>query len=179
MSTLVCWGHTCVLSHFHHVWLFGDPMDCSPPGSSVHGISQQEYQSGLPCPPLLEDLPDPGIEPASLKFPAVSGGFFTTRASWEALWGHISTQLSRPPSVGAPSLSHWDTREVLNLISDSNANDRTKGFCCPLSGSMVNTSQQTRLFKRSTPSWAGVFKSLLGSFMIPQKMKVVGLGDLY
>ena len=25
-----------------------DPMDCSPPGSSVHGISQQEYWSGLP-----------------------------------------------------------------------------------------------------------------------------------
>ena len=23
-----------------HVWLFCDPMDCSPPGSSVHGISQ-------------------------------------------------------------------------------------------------------------------------------------------
>ena len=27
-----------------------DPMVCSPPGSSVHGISQQEYWSGLPFP---------------------------------------------------------------------------------------------------------------------------------
>ena len=27
-----------------------DPMDCSPPGSSVHGILQQEYWSGLPYP---------------------------------------------------------------------------------------------------------------------------------
>ena len=28
-----------------------DPMDCSPPGSSVHGIfSRQEYWSGLPFP---------------------------------------------------------------------------------------------------------------------------------
>ena len=27
-----------------------DPMDCSPPGSSVHGILWQEYWSGLPCP---------------------------------------------------------------------------------------------------------------------------------
>ena len=26
-----------------HVWLFCDPMDCSPPGSSGHGISHQEY----------------------------------------------------------------------------------------------------------------------------------------
>ena len=27
-----------------------DPMDCSLPGSSVHGISRQEYWSGLPLP---------------------------------------------------------------------------------------------------------------------------------
>ena len=29
----------CVLSCFSHVWLC-DPVDCSPPGSSVHGILQ-------------------------------------------------------------------------------------------------------------------------------------------
>ena len=29
-----------------------DPMDSSPPGSSVHGIFQQEYWSGLPFPSL-------------------------------------------------------------------------------------------------------------------------------
>ena len=28
-----------------------DRMDCSSPGSSVHGFSRQEYWSGLPCPP--------------------------------------------------------------------------------------------------------------------------------
>ena len=27
-----------------------DPMDCSPPGSSTHGLSRQEYWSGLPLP---------------------------------------------------------------------------------------------------------------------------------
>ena len=27
-----------------------NPMDCSPPGSSVHGIFQEEYWSGLPFP---------------------------------------------------------------------------------------------------------------------------------
>ena len=38
-----------------------NPMDCSPPGSSVHGgFSRQEYWSGLPCPP--GDLPNPGME---------------------------------------------------------------------------------------------------------------------
>ena len=34
-------------------------MDCSPPGSSVHGIFWQEYWSGLPF-SLPGDLPDPG-----------------------------------------------------------------------------------------------------------------------
>ena len=37
-------------------------------------FSRQEYWSGLPFPPP-EDLPDPGIKPAS---PALAGGFFTT-----------------------------------------------------------------------------------------------------
>ena len=31
-----------------------DPMDCSPPGSSVHGIFQAEYWSGLPLPSLMK-----------------------------------------------------------------------------------------------------------------------------
>ena len=60
------------------------PMDCSPPGSSVHGILQARYWSGLPCPPL-GDLPDPGIEPASLVSPALASGFFTTSATREAI----------------------------------------------------------------------------------------------
>ena len=41
-----------------------NPMDCSLPGSSVHGISRQEYWSGLPF-PSPRDHPDPGIEPGS------------------------------------------------------------------------------------------------------------------
>ena len=28
----------------------GDPMDCSPPGSSIHGIFQARYWSGVPLP---------------------------------------------------------------------------------------------------------------------------------
>ena len=49
-----------------------NPMNCSPPSSTVHEDSQQEYWSGLPCPPP-GDLPDPGIEPASLMSPALAG----------------------------------------------------------------------------------------------------------
>ena len=55
-----------------------NPMDCSPPGFSVHGILQaKECWSGLPF-ATAEDLPDPGIKPASPVFPALVGGFFTT-----------------------------------------------------------------------------------------------------
>ena len=42
-----------------------DPMDCNPPGSSIHEIFQAMYWTALPCPSPW-DLPDPGIEPTSL-----------------------------------------------------------------------------------------------------------------
>ena len=38
-----------------------DPMDCSPPGSSIHEFSRQEYWSGLPF-PSPGVLPNPGIK---------------------------------------------------------------------------------------------------------------------
>ena len=69
-----------------------EPMDSSPPGSSVHGILQEEYWSGCPCPPP-GDLPDPGVKPASLASPAMAGGFLTTRATWEdPPWWPFSTK---------------------------------------------------------------------------------------
>ena len=55
-------------------------MDCSPPGSSVHGIL---WAGGLPSPPS-GDLPDTGIESVSLVSPALAGRLFTTSAPWEA-----------------------------------------------------------------------------------------------
>ena len=45
------------------------------------GFSRQEYRSGLPGPPP-EDLPEPGIKPASLMSPALAGRFYTTSATW-------------------------------------------------------------------------------------------------
>ena len=46
-----------------------EPLDCSPPGSSVHGILRQEFWSELPF-PSPGDLPNPGIEPRSPAFQA-------------------------------------------------------------------------------------------------------------
>ena len=42
----------------------GDPVDCSPPGSSSMGLSRQECWSGWPF-PSPGDLPDPGMEARS------------------------------------------------------------------------------------------------------------------
>ena len=51
-----------------------NPMDCSPPGSSVHGFPGQEYWSGLPFP----SPGNPETEPTSPVFHALAGSFFTT-----------------------------------------------------------------------------------------------------
>ena len=60
-----------------------DPMDCSPPGSSVHGFLQARILM-VPCPPP-GNLLNPGIGPASLLSPTLAGGFFTTRANLGSL----------------------------------------------------------------------------------------------
>ena len=60
-----------------HVQFFVTPWDCSPPGSSVHGIFLARYWSGLSF-PVSGDLPDPGIKPIFLVSLALTGRFFTT-----------------------------------------------------------------------------------------------------
>ena len=71
-----------MLNHFSCIRLFATPwtVACQTPLSM--GFSRQEYWSGLLCPPP-GDLPDPGIEPASLTSPALARGFFTTSTTWE------------------------------------------------------------------------------------------------
>ena len=50
------------LGHVQTLW---DPMDCSPPGSSVHGIPRQEHWSGLRS--LLQGIfPTQGSNPGLL-----------------------------------------------------------------------------------------------------------------
>ena len=47
-------------------------------------FSRQEYWSRLPF-PSPGDLPNPGMKPTSLVSPALTGRFFTTGTTWEAL----------------------------------------------------------------------------------------------
>ena len=66
--------HVALCLHAQSLSCICDPTDCSPPGSSVHGISQARILEWLPF-PTPGDLPDPGIEPESLASPALAGGF--------------------------------------------------------------------------------------------------------
>ena len=70
-----------------------DPMDCSPPGSSVHGILQARILEWVAMPSSKRSS-WPGIKPTSLMSPALAGGFFTTSATWEALLKNRSCQLT-------------------------------------------------------------------------------------
>ena len=75
--------HACLLCHFSRVdsatlWTVAHQASLSM------GFSRQERWSGLPCLPP-GDLPDPGIEPSPLLFPALAGRFITTSDNWEAL----------------------------------------------------------------------------------------------
>ena len=79
-----------------------DPMDCSPPGSSIHGILQARILELL-CPPPGK-LPNPGTEPTSLNVSYVG--------QWVLYHSHhlgsalYSLFLSDFPDHHAPSAEH-------------------------------------------------------------------------
>ena len=60
-------------------------MDCSPPGSSVHGILYATIMVWVAI-SYTGDLSNPRIKPTSLVSPALAGRFFTSVPPiWEAL----------------------------------------------------------------------------------------------
>ena len=71
----------CVLSHFSCVQLFAIQWTIAHQAPLSMGSFRQENRSGFPC-PHPEDLPNPGIKPASLLSPALAGRFWTTSATF-------------------------------------------------------------------------------------------------
>ena len=69
--------HACSVAHC--VQLCATPWTAALQAPLSTGFSKQEYWSGLSFPPL-QDLPNPGVEPAS---PALAGRFFTTEPPGE------------------------------------------------------------------------------------------------
>ena len=62
-----------------------NPMDGSPPGSSVHRIFQREYWSGLPF-PSPGDLPDPWIK---LSSPTLQADALTSEPPGKPIYVYI------------------------------------------------------------------------------------------
>ena len=65
-----------MLNHFSHVQFFVTPWTTARQAPLSMRFSRQQYWSGLPC-PSPGDLPNPGIEPTSLKSPTLAGRFLT------------------------------------------------------------------------------------------------------
>ena len=101
--------HMCTLSR---VWVFYDPMDCSPPGSSVHGTSQARTLEWVAMSSSRGSfLPAPGIKPAS---PSFAGGFFTTEP-----WGNTGSwmQICLPHSSRGTSLTTQSCLDLRPLLT--------------------------------------------------------------
>ena len=75
-------------------------MDCSPRGSSGHGILQARILEWVTI-SYSRDLPGSGTELTPLTSPAWAGRFFTTSATWKA------PCQSRWSSVPPIALRNW------------------------------------------------------------------------
>ena len=82
----------CVCSVSQSCPALCEPMHCSPPGSSVHGFSRQEYWSGWGSHALLQgDLLDPGIELTSPVSPPLQTDSLPTEPSGKH-WSLLNVQ---------------------------------------------------------------------------------------
>ena len=71
----------CVLNCISCVQLFATLWMVARQAPLSMGFSRQEFWNRLPC-PTPGDLPDSGIEPASLTSPELTGALFPTSATW-------------------------------------------------------------------------------------------------
>ena len=120
-----------VLSHLSCPTL-RDP-DCSLTGSSVQGIFQAKYWSGLPF-PTPGDLPHLGIEPMPLTSPVLSGMCFPySSVGKESACNAGDPGLRRSPGegIGYPSQHTWVSllaQLVKNLLAKQETWVRSLGW---------------------------------------------------
>ena len=103
------WSHWTALN-----WTFKRSSNC---------YQHPKYTAGQQAPLSLEfsrntcphlDRPDPRIEPTSLTFPALAGGFFTTSTTWEALV--VKSISPRFPFDVFPSLIYLFYFSIFSLL---------------------------------------------------------------
>ena len=106
-------GHLtmCLVTPSHPI--FCNPMDCSRPGSSVHGDSPGKH-TGVGHRALLREIfPPHGLNPC-LMSPALAGGFFTSSATWEA---QLLTTRSCTKHNFMRARHHWNRKHKLSKSS--------------------------------------------------------------
>ena len=103
-------------------------------------FSRQEYWSELLFLPA-GNLPDPGTKPMSHASPALAGGFFTTRATWE---GQINMyRITNHRNVQAGLMAFFEvvgseeSRELSHWSSFSNQSE------CPVSNPFLLRAPRT------------------------------------
>ena len=97
----------------HSIVTLCDPTDCSPPGSSVHGILQTRILKWVSI-PFSRGLPNPGIKtgspiPKANSLPSEPSG---NPKGTEAAWAGNQTQASHVPSENSttePPMHQWAT----------------------------------------------------------------------
>ena len=119
------WSLWFVVQSLSRVRLFCDPVDCSPPGSSVHGDSPAK-NTGMGCHALLQRIfltqgLNPGLPHCRWIFYQLSHQGSPIILEWVAIsfsrgtsWPRNQTQAS---CLGRWILYHWVTREARFEIS--------------------------------------------------------------
>ena len=106
-------------------------MDCSPPGSSVHGILQARILEWVAIPISRDGSISTGMEPVSLMSPALANGFFTPlppghklkkgeRLKYTGQDKHQRPAVTTFPGVLCWLLSHWPYQERSRFHSRQN-----------------------------------------------------------
>ena len=95
-----------------------DPMDCSPPGSSVHGILLAR---------ILEWVALSSSRGLSLIPPALAGRFFTTSSTWKALLQYLLCTKHSGELTWLPSCIHQHVNN-LQLKQNKRKHRLSKSF---------------------------------------------------
>ena len=133
-----------------------DPMDYSPPGSSVHGILQARLLEWVAMPSSRRSS-QPGTEPRALKSPALTGGFFTTSATGEAPLLKVCVCVCVRVCVRVCTLSCfscvqlcatlWTVAHQAPLSIGFSRQEHYSGLSYPLPGDLPNPGTEPYLLK--------------------------------
>ena len=140
-----------MLSHFIRVQLSATLLTIAHQAPLSIEFSGQEYWSGLSF-PSPGDLPNSGIKPVSLLFPALVGGFFTTSTTWEAESNNTHGNLK------LQNITQWlfPTYICWNINNQSYNNNEKKNSSHSLKGLLYKIEHVThwdKMIKVTYLSW--------------------------